>query len=102
MCECGNGCLRRVPSVCQKAQANLAKVRETGSTWEFHIPRIDTWGYLAVTHHHHPFPIVLLIVLLVGIILVVIGIVKLTSLLLVASLKGCHCHPFLQSPSLSN
>jgi len=35
-----------MPSVCQKAQANLAKVRETGSTWEFHIPRIDTWGYL--------------------------------------------------------
>ena len=33
--------------MCQKAQANLAKVRETGSTWEFHIPRIDTWGYLA-------------------------------------------------------
>ncbi len=36
-----------MPSVCQKAQANLAKVRETGSTWEFHIPRIDTLGYLA-------------------------------------------------------
>ena len=36
-------------SVCQKAQANLAMVRETGSTWEFHIPRIDTWGYLART-----------------------------------------------------
>ena len=33
--------------MCQKAQANLAKVRETSSTWEFHIPRIDTWGYLA-------------------------------------------------------
>ena len=33
---------------CQKTLANLAKVRETGSTWEFHIPRIDTWGYLAV------------------------------------------------------
>jgi len=32
----------------QKTLANLAKVRETGSTWEFHIPRIDTWGYLAV------------------------------------------------------
>ena len=32
--------------MCQKAQANLAKVRETGSKWEFHIPRIDTWGYL--------------------------------------------------------
>jgi hypothetical protein len=32
-----------------KAQANLAEVRETGSTWEFHIPRIDTWGYLAET-----------------------------------------------------
>jgi hypothetical protein len=31
----------------QKTLANLAKVRETGSTWEFHIPRIDTWGYLA-------------------------------------------------------
>ena len=28
--------------------ANLAKVGETGSTWEFHIPRIDTWGYLAL------------------------------------------------------
>ena len=35
--------------MCQKAKANLAKVRETGSTWEFHIPRIDTWGYLAST-----------------------------------------------------
>jgi hypothetical protein len=35
--------------VCQKAPANLAKVRETGSTWEFHILRIDTWGYLAPT-----------------------------------------------------
>ncbi len=34
--------------MCQKAQANLAEVRETGSTWEFHIPRIDTWGYLAI------------------------------------------------------
>ncbi len=31
----------------REAQANLAKVRETDSTWEFHIPRIDTWGYLA-------------------------------------------------------
>ena len=31
----------------QKTLANLAKVRETGSTWEFHILRIDTWGYLA-------------------------------------------------------
>ncbi len=39
-------------AMCQKAQDNLAKVSETGSTWEFHIPRIDTWGYLA-----HPFGI---------------------------------------------
>ena len=36
-----------MPRVCQKAQANLAKVRETDSTWEFHISRIDIWGYLA-------------------------------------------------------
>ena len=33
--------------MCQKAQANLDEVRETGSTWEFHIPWIDTWVYLA-------------------------------------------------------
>ena len=29
--------------MCQKAQANSAKVRETGSTWKFQIPRIDIW-----------------------------------------------------------
>jgi len=40
--------------MCQKAQANLAKVRETGSTWEFHIPRIDTWGYLATVYLEEP------------------------------------------------
>jgi hypothetical protein len=39
-----------VPNVCQNAQAKLANVRETGSTWEFPVPRIDVWGYLA-----HPF-----------------------------------------------